>query len=96
MVDLGWLEEVESGMELTGWEEHVRDEAWECGEIAAMREEARREEESECAYEQECRAEAEAEDRRRYPGGRCVFDVPACERINPTRCETAEEAALPF
>ena len=64
--------------ELTGWEEHCRDEASECGEYAAMREEARREAAMEAAmYEDECREAAE-EDARQYPGGRCEGDGWGC------------------
>lgn len=33
--------------DVTGWDEHVRDEAYECGELAAMRREAEREHEME-------------------------------------------------
>lgn len=36
--------------ELTGWAEHVRDEAYECGELAARRREAQREFEAEVRH----------------------------------------------
>ena len=46
--------------ELTGWEEHLRDEATECGELAAMRREAKRDARTEAAM---IRAEQEEEER---------------------------------
>lgn len=78
--------------ELTGFEEHMNDEAYECGELAAMRAEAEREARAEAAIAAWEEEEAEAEDRRRYPGGRCV---PYSWGRGP-HCETAEEAACPF
>jgi len=46
--------------ELTGYEEHCRDEAYECGDRAAMRREAEREHEMEEAYHDAMLAEQEA------------------------------------
>ncbi len=53
------------GYELTGLEEHLRDEAWECGELAAMRreaeQEARMEGEMQAAYEEQMWEEQQAD-----------------------------------
>jgi DNA-binding FadR family transcriptional regulator len=60
--------------ELTGWEEHLRDEAWECGELAARRREAEDEARLEAAMaEQE---EAEALRARGFP----CSSAPCCAR----------------
>lgn len=72
------------------------DEEFEAGaevyEHAVARLEAEREAKLEAVwYEAEAR-EAEEEDRRRYPGGRCNADAWG----RGPRCVTAEEDAIPF
>ncbi len=63
--------------ELTGWEEHVRDEAWECGEIAARRREAEEEARMEAAmYEHE-------EEEYRLSRGLPCSPVSGCSRGRP-------------
>lgn len=76
--------------ELTGLAEHERDEAHECGEYAAMRAEAEAFHASETAMAEAEAAEDEAEDARRYPGGRCALDDPK-RYWNPRMCETRDD-----
>jgi len=87
----GWAQR---GDELTGLEEHLHDEAYECGEVTAMRAEAEREAALEAQhYEHELAAE-EREDQRRFPGGRCVADSEYLS--GGPWCETKEEAEVVF
>ena len=60
--------------ELTGWEEHVRDEAWECGELAALRRESEEEARKEAAMH-----EQEEEEYRKARGFSCGV-APSCSR----------------
>jgi hypothetical protein len=72
--------------ELTGLEEHLRDEAWECGELAARRREAEREARLEAAH-----LDFELEEARQAWGHRCESLTPVCQgRV------TAECFDLPF
>ncbi len=75
--------------ELTGWEEHVRDEAWECGELAARRREAEEEVRKEVAM-----LEFENEEWLRARGFPCQAATTACSRGNAF-AECAEDD-LPF
>ena len=59
--------------ELTGLEEHLHDEASECGELAALREEARRDAAREAAYADQEEAEHEAAWLAANPGGFCCY-----------------------
>lgn len=71
--------------ELTGYAEHLRDEAYECGELAAMRREANREAEREAWYAEEAdrvaREEFEAQQANPFTSV-CPFDswnAPECQ-----------------
>jgi hypothetical protein len=61
--------------ELTGWEEHVRDEARECGELAARRREAEEDARKEIAL-----LEQEEEEYRQSRGFSCQPAVPSCSK----------------
>ena len=77
------------------WAERERmgeDEAWECGEVAAMRREAEREARMEAAsYEAELEEESR-ENALRFPGGFCALDW---DGIRMFTCET-EDDNIPF
>jgi hypothetical protein len=82
--------------ELTGLEEHLRDEAYECGEVAAMRREAEEFHRMEAAIGEAEQREWEEEDARLNPFGRCVMDDPTNRGLFPRMCETSGDEDIPF
>lgn len=78
-------------MELTGLEEHLRDEAWECGELAARRLEAEEEARKEAAA-----WEYEMEEARLAEGLPCLPATPgsACSRARSA--SECREDDIPF
>ncbi len=85
--------------ELTGLEEHLRDEAWECGEMAAMRAEAHAEWEAENSEQEYLNAKHQAEwEAQQADPLRAVCDFGRDAWGNRSKCceDISEEDNIPF